>query len=87
MKYWTKFIKSLESEGGAIVVLLSLVLLFCGLVFLGFPDGASQLYFILGALVGILKGNGDRTAHTSLDINHFPQTTTKPIKKIDPKKP
>lgn len=60
MKNWFRFLKSLETEGGSIVVLLALVLLFSYFVKAEFKDAESQLYFILGALVGLLKGNNDR---------------------------
>jgi len=63
MRDWFRFLKSLETEGGSIVVLLALVLLFSFFVrYDYFKDAESQLYFILGALVGLLKGNNDRTA-------------------------
>lgn len=57
MRDWFRFLKSLETEGGSIVVLLCLVLLFSYFVKADFKDAESQLYFILGALVGLLKGN------------------------------
>lgn len=52
---WAKFLQTIETEGGQIFVLLLLILMFAGFVKLGFKDAESQLYFILGALVGILK--------------------------------
>lgn len=60
MRDWIKFLRSLETEGGSIMVLLWLVLLFSYFVKAEFKDAESQLYFILGALVGLLKGRSER---------------------------
>jgi hypothetical protein len=69
MKDWFRFLRSLETEGGSIVVLLALVLLFSFFVKNEFfKDAESQLYFILGALVGLLKGNNDRSAEAKKTI-------------------
>jgi hypothetical protein len=56
MDVWFRFLKSLESEGGSIVVLVVLIGIVAGLHFLGFRDADSQITFVLGALVGLLKG-------------------------------
>ena len=56
MSSWFKFLRSIESEGGSVFILVLLILIFAGFVKLGFKDAESQLYFILGALVGLLKG-------------------------------
>lgn len=56
MKSWYIFVKSMEREGGSILILIFLILMFAAFVKLGFKDAESQLYFILGALVGLLKG-------------------------------
>lgn len=56
MESWYNFLRSLETDGGAIVVLLILILVFAVLVKLEFKDAESQMYFILGALVSFLKG-------------------------------
>jgi hypothetical protein len=58
MKSWFDFVKSIESEGGSVLILILLIILFAAFVKLGFKDAESQLYFILGALVGLLKGKG-----------------------------
>ena len=56
MSSWFKFLRSIESEGGSLIILILLILVFAALVKLGFKDAESQIYFILGALVGLLKG-------------------------------
>jgi hypothetical protein len=61
MDVWVRFLKSLESEGGSILVLVFLIGIVACLKYLGFKDADSQVIFILGALVGLLKGRVDNT--------------------------
>lgn len=74
MKRWVRFLKSIETEGGSILVLILLIVMFSLFVKLGFKDAESQVYFILGALVGLLKGNSaggtteTRTTTTEKDV-------------------
>ncbi len=56
MDYWVKFLRSLETEGGSIVILIFLIGVVACLKHIGFKDADSQVIFILGALVGLLKG-------------------------------
>jgi hypothetical protein len=61
MRKWYDFLKSLETEGGSIVILFALVIMFSAFVKMEFfKDAESQLYFILGALVSLLKGNNNK---------------------------
>lgn len=62
MNNWTKFLRSIESEGGSVLILILLIIIFAAFVKLGFKDVESQLYFILGALVGMLKSRGMHSA-------------------------
>lgn len=56
LDYWVKFLRSLETEGGSIVILIFLIGVVACLKYVGFKDADSQVIFILGALVGLLKG-------------------------------
>jgi hypothetical protein len=59
MKYtrrWYEFLRSLETEGGSVVVLILLILVFVVLAKIGINDAAAQIPIILGAILGILKG-------------------------------
>jgi hypothetical protein len=59
MNNWIKFLRSVESEGGSLIILILLIILFAMFAFkLGFKEAESQIYFILGALVGMLKSRG-----------------------------
>ena len=60
MELWGKFLRSLETEGGSIMILILLIMIFAFFRFLGFKDAESQIIFILGALVGLLKGRVDK---------------------------
>ena len=84
MKHWQRFLMSLETEGGAIIVLLSLLVMFCWLAYMGFPEAKDQVYFILGGLVGILKGNSEQRITTLVTKSNSPQPD--PVKKNGPKK-
>lgn len=53
---WEIFVRSIASEGGNIIVLLFLILVLGIFVLLKFDGATEQLYFVLGALVGVLKG-------------------------------
>lgn len=50
-------IEALSTEGGNILVLFLLIFVLGGFVMLNFEKATDQLYFVIGALVGILKGN------------------------------
>ena len=66
MRKWFDFLKSLETEGGSIVILFVLVIMFSAFVKMEFfKDAESQLYFILGALVSLLKGNNNKELETT----------------------
>lgn len=56
MDSWRQFLKTLETEGGSIIILILLILIFAFFRHIGFKDAESQMIFILGALVGLLKG-------------------------------
>ena len=60
MELWSKFLKTLETEGGSIITLVLLILLFAFFKWIGFKDADSQIIFILGALVGLLKGKTEK---------------------------
>jgi hypothetical protein len=60
MDHWVKFLRSLESEGGSIITLIFLIGVVACLKYIGFKDADSQVIFILGALVGLLKGRADQ---------------------------
>lgn len=60
METWDKFLKSLQTEGGSIVTLIFLIPMIACLKILGFKDAETQLVFVLGALVGLLKGRVER---------------------------
>lgn len=60
MESWVKFLKSLASEGGSIIVLVLLIPIVAWLKHLGFKDADSQVIFVLGALVGLLKGRAEQ---------------------------
>jgi hypothetical protein len=53
---WQIFLNGIASEGGNIVVLFCLLVLVGCFVILKFDGATEQLYFVLGALVGVLKG-------------------------------
>lgn len=59
MEQWTRFLRSLETEGGSIITLIFLIGVVACLKHIGFNDADSQVIFILGALVGLLKGKTD----------------------------
>jgi hypothetical protein len=59
MDHWLKFLRSLETEGGSIITLIFLIGVVACLKYIGFNDADSQVIFILGALVGLLKGKTD----------------------------
>ena len=42
--------------------------MFAAFVKLGFKDAESQLYFILGALVGLLKGKGGNSESNETEL-------------------
>jgi len=70
MRKWFDFLKSLESEGGSILILFVLVMLFSAFVKMEFfKDAESQLYFILGALVSLLKGNNNKELESTVEQN------------------
>lgn len=60
METWKQFLKTLETEGGTIFVLILLIMIFAFFRYIGFKDAESQIIFILGALVGPLKGRVDK---------------------------
>lgn len=53
---WEKFLASLATDGGNIVVLLIIIVMLAVFEVLKFPDARQQLYFVIGALVGVLRG-------------------------------
>lgn len=59
MRKWYEFLRSLETEGGAIVVLTLLILLFVVLSKFGIVAAEQQIPILLGAILGLLKGLGD----------------------------
>jgi uncharacterized integral membrane protein len=61
MGSWFNFLRSFETDGGVILILLLLILIFAVFVKLDFKDAESQMYFILGALVSFLKGKLQQT--------------------------
>ena len=61
---WEKFLNGLASEGGNIFVLFFLILIVGSFVILKFNGATDQLYFVLGALVGILKGRNSHIKPT-----------------------
>lgn len=65
MRIWSRFLKTLESGGGALVILLLLIILFAMFAKWGFASAEEQLYLILGALIGILKGGGGKSGDKS----------------------
>lgn len=69
---WNKFLDGLSTDGGNIFVLLFLIILIGVFVQLKFPNSTEQLYFAIGALIGILKGN---LTHTVPTENKNPPTT------------
>mgnify|MGYP003352430546 CR=1 FL=1 len=54
--WFVDFTDSLSTEGGNIFVLFLLIILIGVFVILKFEHATEQLYFVLGALTGILKG-------------------------------
>jgi hypothetical protein len=68
MNNWFKFLRSIESEGGSVLILILLIIMFAAFVKLGFKDAESQLYFILGALVGLLKGKGGNSESNETEL-------------------
>ena len=50
------FLQALSTDGGNILVLLFIILLLAVFEYLKFPDARQQLYFVIGALVGVLRG-------------------------------
>lgn len=76
MGKWVKFLRSLESSGGSIIILILLIIIFAIFSKLGFKDVESQIYFILGALVGIIKSHEDKEQpHANNDTKETPDTT------------
>jgi hypothetical protein len=76
MKRWSEFLQSIETEGGSILILILLIVMFSLFVKMGFKDAESQVYFILGALVGLLKGNTGIDTTKTITTNDTTQTTT-----------
>lgn len=73
--WWKIFLDGIASEGGNIMVLLWLVII-CGVfVILKFDGATEQLYFVLGALVGILKG---RVTPTHYQDSNIPENKPQP---------
>ena len=66
---WEKFLNGLASEGGNIFVLFFLILIVGSFVILKFNGATDQLYFVLGALVGILKGKNSNNGKNSKNLN------------------
>ena len=67
---WQVFLDGLASEGGNILILFFLVIVTATFVFLNFDGAEGQLYFVLGALVGILKGKITQKENITPDQNN-----------------
>lgn len=63
MRRWNALLKSLETEGGSIVILIFLLLLFCYLTTIGFTEADKHLYAFEGALLMLLRGNLSPKSH------------------------
>jgi hypothetical protein len=57
MRKWYEFLRTLETEGGAVVVLMMILVLFFVPSLYGFVWAKEHMVLILGAILGLLKSN------------------------------
>lgn len=57
MRKWYEFLRTLETEGGSILVLFVILLLFFVPSLYGFVWAKEHVVLILGAILGLLKSN------------------------------
>lgn len=64
MKNWAQFLKTLATEGGSIFILIVMSCLFLFVWIFYQQDYVKEAFMlVLGALLGILKGNFDHRTH------------------------